>query len=81
MLTGFQNSFIADLAINFWQSNNCMSHHTSMASLHYLVKCLCSKIAVPQSWVKRTRSRTYDSAIQNSREVKHNRVAKYSDFW
>jgi len=44
-----------------WQNNNT---HTSNASLHYLLKYLCSKIAITQSWVKRTSM--HDSAIQNS---------------
>jgi len=40
-----------------------MFHHTSNASLRYLVKLLCSKIAVTWSCVKRTAAR--DSAVQN----------------
>jgi len=28
---------------------NKISHHPSNASLHYLVKCLCSKLAMLQS--------------------------------
>jgi len=35
------------------------SNHSSNVSLHYLAKCLCSKMAVLQSWVERT-------AMQNS---------------
>jgi len=40
-----------------------ISHHTSNGLLHYLVKCLCLKIAMQQSWVKR--NDTQDSAIRN----------------
>jgi len=38
-----------DLSVNFWQCCYKMSHHTSNASLHYLVKLLCSKIAMTRS--------------------------------
>jgi len=39
-------------------------HHASNASLHYLVKCSCSSIAMHESRVKRTPMQ--DSAIQNN---------------
>ena len=42
-----------DLAVNFWYINNYMFHHISNASLQYLVKCLCSKIAITKAeWSK-----------------------------
>jgi len=40
----------SDLTVNVWQT----SYHKSNALLRYLVKCLCWKIVMPQSWVKRT---------------------------
>jgi len=33
-----------------------MSHHTSGTSLHYLMKYLCSEIAMHQSWVKNSQN-------------------------
>jgi len=45
MLTDFQHADLA-LAVNFWKSDNKISHCTSNTSLHYFVKCLCSKIAM-----------------------------------
>ena len=58
MLTGFENSFTG------WLSNKFPPH--SNALLHYLVKWLCSIIAMTQSWVKRIAAQ--DSAIQKVAE-------------
>jgi len=54
MLTNFQIFFTNRLSSKFMESDNEISHHTSNESLHYLVKCLCSKITMTQSWVKQT---------------------------
>jgi len=50
MLTNFLFFSTTDLAVNFRKSGTIISHHTSSALLHYLVKRLCSKIAMTQSW-------------------------------
>jgi len=39
---------LADLAVNFWQCCCEISHHTSNASLHYLVKYWCQKNREPE---------------------------------
>jgi len=64
MLKYFKILSPTDLSVNLWQITNSISHHISNASLHYLVKCLCSKIAMTQSWVEQTSMQ--DSAIQKS---------------
>jgi len=38
MLTDFRKAFTDRLTITSQQSDNKISHHTSKASLHYLVK-------------------------------------------
>jgi len=54
MLAIFKILSPTNLAVNFEQCRYKISHHISNALLHYLVKLLCSKIAVIWSCVKRT---------------------------
>ena len=46
-----------NFSVILWKSDKYISHHTSNASLHYLVKCLCS-IAMIEGWVKQTSTQT-----------------------
>jgi len=74
-----------NLPMNLQLSDNKISRHLSNAWLHYLVKCLCSKMVMLQSSVERTAMQ--NSVIRNSywkifiQWCKHNFVNWWKDIY